>query len=151
MTIEEIKDLINSTITENGTKSITGKTLNLALNELVSAVEEASANAGSRSERLYANVDPSSGEITVTEEQKALNAALYEKLKTAFETDQLIPNVGFQEYVEFNGTTQGSAIHSFMLVQYQPSENMMAFISNMQLFLSSDGTIINNTGGGGSN
>lgn len=151
MTIEEIKDLINSTITENGTKSITGKTLNLALNELVSAVEEASANAGSRSERLYANVDPSSGKITVTEEQKALNAALYEKLKTAFETDQLIPNVGFQEYGEFNGTTQGSAISSFIAVQYEPSENMMAFISDMQLFLSSDGTIINNTGGGGSN
>lgn len=151
MTIEEIKDLINSTITENGTKSITGKTLNLALNELVSAVEEASANAGSRSERLYANVDPSSGQITVTEEQKALNAALYEKLKTAFETDQLIPNVGFQEYSEFNGTTQGSAIPSFVMVQYQPSENMMTFISDMQLFLSSDGTIINNTGGGGSN
>lgn len=104
MTIEEIKDLINSTITENGTKSITGKTLNLALNELASAVEEASANAGSRSERLYANMDPSSGQTTVTEEQKVLNAALYEKLKTAFETDELIPNVGLQVYIEAEGT-----------------------------------------------
>lgn len=150
MTIEEIKDLINSTITENGTKSITGKTLNLALNELVSAVEEASANAGSRSERLYANVDPSSGQITVTEEQKALNAALYEKLKTAFETDELIPNVGFQLYAEIEGNAHGRAIPSFISVEYQSSENMISFISDMQLFLSSDGTIIN-TGGGGSN
>lgn len=150
MTIEEIKDLINSTITENGTKSITGKTLNLALNELVSAVEEASANAGSRTERLYANVDTSSGEITVTEEQKALNAALYEKLKTAFETDELIPNVGFQLYTEAAGNAHGMAIPSFISVEYQPSENMIAFLSDMQLFLSSDGTIIN-TGGGGSN
>lgn len=150
MTIEEIKDLINSTITENGIKSITGKTLNLALNELASAVEEASTNAGSRSERLYANVDMSSGQITVTEEQKALNAALYEKLKTAFETDQLIPNVGFQSYAEAEGNAYGMAIPSFISITYQSSENMIEFISDMQLFLSSDGTIIN-TGGGGSN
>ena len=150
MTIEEIKDLINSTITENGTKSITGKTLNLALNELVSAVEEASANAGSRTERLYANMDTSSGEITVTEEQKALNAALYEKLKTAFETDQLIPNVGFQSYAEAEGNAHGMAIPSFILITYKSSENMITFISDMQLLLSSDGTIIN-TGGVGSN
>lgn len=142
MTIEEIKDLINSTITENGTKSITGKTLNLALNELVSAVEEASANAGSRSERLYANIDMSSGQITVTEEQKALNAALYEKLKTAFETDELIPNVGFQVYVEAKGTATGQAFPSFLVVQYSPSENVIAFASsNEQFTLSSDGTV----------
>lgn len=142
MTIEEIKDLINSTITENGTKSITGKTLNLALNELVSAVEEASANAGSRSERLYANMDLSSGQITVTEEQKALNAALYEKLKTAFETDELIPNVGFQLYAEAEGTAMGRALPSFLMVQYSPSENAIAFASfSKQFTLSSDGTV----------
>ena len=142
MTIDEIKDLINSTITENGTKSITGKTLNLALNELVSAVEEVSANAGSRSERLYANIDMSSGQITVTEEQKALNAALYEKLKTAFESDELIPNVGFQVYAEVEGTAQGMAIPSFLAVEYSPSENVIAFASfNGQFVLSSDGTV----------
>ena len=142
MTIEEIKDLINSTITENGTKSITGKTLNLALNELASAVEEASANAGSRSERLYANMDMSSGQITVTEEQKALNAALYEKLKTAFETNELIPNVGFQVYIEAEGTAQGIAFPSFVSVSYSPSNNMIAFVSsNGNFSLSSDGTV----------
>ena len=142
MTIEEIKDLINSTITENGTKSITGKTLNLALNELASTVEEASANAGSRSERLYANMDMSSGQTTVTEEQKVLNAALYEKLKTAFETDELIPNVGFQLYYEAEGAALGAAIPSFLAVQYSPSENAIAFVSsNGQFVLSSDGTV----------
>lgn len=142
MTINEIKDLINSTITENGTKSITGKTLNLALNELASAVEEASANVGSRSERLYANMDPSSGQITVTEEQKVLNAALYEKLKTAFETDELIPNVGFQLYAEAEGTAMGQAFPSFIIVQYSPSENVIKFTSfDGQFALSSDGTV----------
>lgn len=142
MTINEIKDLINSTITENGTKSITGKTLNLALNELVSAVEEASANAGSRSERLYANMDMSSGQITVTEKQKALNAALYEKLKTAFETDELIPNVGFQVYIEAEGTAEGQAFPSFLMVRYSSSDNMIAFVSSgAQFVLSSDGTV----------
>ena len=146
MTFDEIKDLINSTITENGTKSITGKALNLALNEIVSAVEtnveEALANVGSGTERLHANMDLSSGQITVTEEQKALNAALYEKLKTAFETDELIPNVGFQLYAEAEGIAMGQAFPSFLVVQYSPSENVIAFASsNGQFVLSSDGTV----------
>lgn len=146
MTFDEIRDLVDSTINENGTKSITGKALNLALNEIVSAVEtnveEALANAGSGTERIYANMDMSSGQLSVTEEQKALNAALYEKLKTAFETDKLIPNVGFQLYAEVEGTAQGMAIPSFKIVEYQPSQNMIVFASVMQLTLSSDGTVV---------
>ena len=145
MTFDEIRDLVDNTINENGARSITGKALNRALNELVSAVEtnveEALDNAGSGTERIYANMAPSSGEITVTEEQKALNAALYEKLKTAFETDKLIPNVGFQLYAEVEGTAQGMAVPTFLIVKYQPSQNMIVFLSDMQLVLSSDGTV----------
>lgn len=87
-------------------------------------------------------MDMSSGQITVTEEQKALNAALYEKLKTAFETDELIPNVGFQVYTEAEGAAMGRAFPSFLVVQYSPSENVIAFASfNGQFSLSSDGTV----------
>ena len=46
MTIKELKDLIDSTINENGTKAITGKALNLALNEITNAVAEAATTGG---------------------------------------------------------------------------------------------------------
>ena len=58
MTIEELKDLIDSTINENGTKAITGKALNLALNEITNAVAEAATTGGGGGgvKRLYADI-----------------------------------------------------------------------------------------------
>lgn len=38
MTKEELKEMIDATINENGTRNITGKTLNLALNAIVDAL-----------------------------------------------------------------------------------------------------------------
>lgn len=40
MTFEEIREMVNSTITENGQRQITGKALNLALTETLSAIED---------------------------------------------------------------------------------------------------------------
>ena len=91
MTIEEIKDLINSTINENGTKAITGKALNLALNEITNAVAEAATTGGGGGvKRLY--VDISGG--TLTNEQLASNAALYTEIVTALTNGELPPQVG---------------------------------------------------------
>ena len=58
MTIEELKDLIDSTINENGTKAITGKALNLALNEITNAVAEAATTGGGGGgvKRLYVDI-----------------------------------------------------------------------------------------------
>lgn len=89
MTIEELKNLIDSTINENGTKAITGQALNLALNEIVNAVAEA-ATTGGGVKRLY--VDFSGG--TLTGEQLASNAALYTELVTALTNNELPPQVG---------------------------------------------------------
>lgn len=86
MTIEEIRDLIDSTINENGAKAITGKALNLALNELVGAVEEAAQSGGSSAERVYVNIDST----PLTDEQKAHNADLYTTILAAFEAGELI-------------------------------------------------------------
>lgn len=93
MTIEELKDLIDSTINENGTKAITGKALNLALNEITNAVAEAATTGGGGSgvKRLY--VDLSGGSIT-DPEQLASNAALYTEIVTALTNDELPPQVG---------------------------------------------------------
>ena len=89
MTIEELKDLIDSTINENGSKAITGKALNLALNEITNAVAEA-ATTGSGVKRLYINIDSS----PITDEQQlASNAALYTEIVTALTSNELPPQV----------------------------------------------------------
>ena len=92
MTIEELKDLIDSTINENGTKAITGKALNLALNEITNAVAEAvTTGGGGGVKRLY--VDVSGGTLT-DPVQLASNAALYTEIVTALTNDELPPQVG---------------------------------------------------------
>lgn len=92
MTIEELKDLIDSTINENGTKAITGKALNLALNEITNAVaESATTGGGGGVKRLY--VDVSGGTLT-DPVQLASNAALYTEIVTALTNNELPPQVG---------------------------------------------------------
>lgn len=93
MTIEELKDLIDSTINENGSKAITGKALNLALNEITNAVAEAATTGGGGSgvKRLY--IDASGGTLT-DPEQLASNAALYTEIVTALTNNELPPQVG---------------------------------------------------------
>ena len=98
MTIEELKDLIDSTINENGTKAITGKALNLALNEIVNAVAEAATTGGGGGvKRLYADVN--GGSIT-DPEQLASNAALYTEIVTALTNNELPPQVGILTSIE---------------------------------------------------
>ena len=90
MTVDEIRDLIDNTITTNGVKNITGQALNLALNEIVNAVAEAATTGGGGVKRLYA--DMNGGSIT-DPEQLASNAALYTEIVTALTNDELPPQV----------------------------------------------------------
>lgn len=95
MTIEEIKDLIDNTINENGTKAITGQALNLALNEIVNAVAEAATTGGSAAKTLYVGSD----ESPLTQEQKASNVALYNEISTALSNGEMSPQVNGVAYV----------------------------------------------------
>ena len=120
MTIEELKDLIDSTINENGTKAITGKALNLALNEITNAVAEAATTGGGGGvKRLY--VDVSGGSVT-DPEQLASNAALYTEIVTALTNNELPPQVGVlipedSGYTNaiFNLIAYGDSVITFML------------------------------------
>ena len=119
MTIEELKDLIDSTINENGTKAITGKALNLALNEITNAVAEAATTGGGGVKRLYADVN--GGSIT-DPEQLASNAALYTEIVTALTNNKLPPQVGVlipegSGYTNaiFNLIAYGDSVITFML------------------------------------
>lgn len=136
MTIEELKDLIDSTINENGTKAITGKALNLALNEIANAVAEAATTGGGGVKRLYGDIN--GGSITAPE-QLASNAALYTEIVTALTNNELPPQVGIL-ISEGGGYT--NAI--FNLIEY--GDSVITFIlymgsNQIAMVLTSDGNV----------
>ena len=134
MTIEELKDLIDSTINENGTKAITGKALNLALNEITNAVAEAATTGGGGGvKRLY--VDVSGGTLT-DPAQLASNAALYTEIVTALTNNELPPQVGVlipegggYTNVIFNFIMYADSVISFIL-SMGSSQTIMALTSD---------------------
>ena len=132
MTIEELKDLIDSTINENGTKAITGKALNLALNEITNAVAEAATTGGGGVKRLY--VDASGGTLT-NPVQLASNAALYTEIVTALTNDELPPQVGV--LIGMDGMYQYMLASMFL---YQNSSLRM-LLPEGSLILTSDGNV----------
>lgn len=91
MTVNEIKDMINSTISENRERGITGQALNLALN----AIADAMANLGGGSEVIYMGIPPEGETLTcvLTDTEKAHNAAVYAKCSTAVSQGKTIPPV----------------------------------------------------------
>lgn len=84
MTKEELIEMIDATINENGSRSITGKALNLALTEIVNAM---GTGSGSGSLTLYfANGQE-------TEEQKTANIAVREQCRIIAEAGGTIPPI----------------------------------------------------------
>ena len=136
MTIEELKDLIDSTINENGTKAITGKALNLALNEITNAVAEAATTGGGGGgvKRLY--VDISGGTLT-NPEQLASNAALYTEIVTALTNNELPPQVGIL-ILEGGAYTNGT----FNVIMY--ADSAITFM----LYMGSNPTVMSLTSDG---
>lgn len=47
MDIEQLKEMVNSTIVENGKQEITGASLNLALNSIIDSISEIASNSSS--------------------------------------------------------------------------------------------------------
>ena len=137
MTIEELKDMIDSTINENGTKAITGKALNLALNEITNAVAEAATTGGGGGvKRLY--VDVSGGTLT-DPVQLASNAALYTEIVTALTNNELPPQVGI--LISEGGVYTNA---TFNYISYGDSVIMFAFTmgsSQTVMALTSDGNV----------
>lgn len=85
MTFEEIREMVNATITENGQRQITGKALNLALLEIITAMEENKPEGGG-AETVYI-------EETLTPEHQAANAATYAKCKANVAEDKTLPAI----------------------------------------------------------
>ena len=141
MTIEELKDLIDSTINEYGTRAITGKALNLALNEITNAVAEAATTGGGGVKRLYA--DMNGGSIT-DPEQLASNAALYTEIVTALTNNELPPQVGVLASIGgayINGNSLGTIYDGSTLIFYVFMESFAVCT------LTSDGNVTVQMGG----
>lgn len=85
MTFEEIREMVNAIITENGQRQITGKALNLALLEIITAMEENKPEGGG-AETVYV-------EETLTPEHQAVNAATYAKCKANVAEDKALPAI----------------------------------------------------------
>ena len=80
---EELIEMINSTINTNGSGTITGESLNLALNAIVETMGTGTGG-GAVWEKISGTVDltnPESITVTTTEEDKAANIALIERSK----------------------------------------------------------------------
>lgn len=139
MTIEELKDLIDSTINENGTKAITGQALNLALNEIVNAVAEAATTGGSAAKTLYVGSDSS----PLTEEQIASNVALYNEISAALSNKEVPPQVNGVAYIAQLG---GNAAFTGDFIMMQ--DGVVGIIAYTVVFmLASDGSVTVQIGG----
>lgn len=139
MTIEELKDLIDSTINENGTKAITGKALNLALNEITNAVAEAATTGGSAAKTLYVGSDSS----PLTEEQIASNVALYNEISTAMSNGEIPPQVnGVANITQLGGN---AAFNGDLIFIQDGVVNIIAYM--VVFMLASDGSVTFQIGG----
>lgn len=85
MTFEEIREMVNATITENGQRQITGKALNLALLEIITAMEENKPEGGG-TETVYLG-EP------LSPEYQAVNAATFAKCKANTAEGKALPEI----------------------------------------------------------
>lgn len=139
-TIEELKQMIDSVIVENGKGQITGQGLNLVLNEMSDALSEMGGGGGA-----YQIYIPSTGELT--EEQIAFNAQQFAVLEPKLQNKEFVQvgasagaemlGMGFMCAVipqVIYGDLMGTGSNSIVLIM-DSSSMSSAFILN------SDGTI----------
>lgn len=135
---EELIAMINSTINTNGSGTITGESLNLALNAIVETMGTGSGG-GAVWEKISGTVDltnPSSITVTTTEEDKAANIALIERSK------QNIKN-GIPVMVYIVGYNEEQNIHiclSGCFLSYA-SEMIGAYAFPYMIILAGDGSV----------
>lgn len=141
MTKNEIIEAINSTIMPNGQKGITAETLANILVEM--------ANASGGGVTVYVGmVDAETGAVTLTDEQKALNASAFRQIK---EGNRLVI-VDMSELMSAQyGAQVGASAVAMGAVHFPPEtaallgmpDEFVAFSSEMfgEVALLADGTI----------
>lgn len=96
----ELLEMIESTITANGAKEITGASLNAALTAIVEAMGTGNSGGGASTEQIYTDFSDGTG---LTEDQKAINAATYAKAKAAYEQGSAMPIINIDATLLYSG------------------------------------------------
>ena len=133
---EELIEMINSTINTNGSGTITGESLNLALNAIV---ETMGAGGGAVWEKISGTVDFTNLEsitVTTTEEDKAANIALIERSKQNIKNGipVMVYIMAFNEEQNIYICPSGS----FLVLQ---SEMIGAYAMPFIIMLAEDGSV----------
>lgn len=138
-TIDELKEMVNSTITTNGTKQIAGADLRNALLEIIGT---ACAGGATRS-RMY--VPPSvfeNGLPGLTDEQQAENAELYAAVKDAYDNEGTYPMV--EMYAKLDSENAVYSLNGDVLCAASDTEGFVVLVANQnlgQMTLAEDGSV----------
>lgn len=115
MSKDELLEMVENTITSNGAKEITGASLNAALTAIIEAMGTGSGGGGGASaEQIYSDFRDGTN---LTDEQKAINAQTYAKVKSAFENGSQLPLI----------TVDVSSILAIGLCKVEALASMTAF------------------------
>lgn len=138
-TIDELKEMVNSTITTNGTKQIAGADLRNALLEIIGT---ACAGGATRS-RMYVPASMlDDGLPGLTDEQQAENAELYAAVKDAYDNEGAYPMV--EMYVKLESENTVYSLNGDVLCIASDTEGFVVLVVNQilgQMTLAEDGSV----------
>ena len=141
---EELIEMINSTINTNGSGTITGESLNLALNAIVETMGTDSGG-GAIWEKISGTVDLTSLEsitVTTTEEDKAANIELIKRSKQNIKNG--IPVMAYM--TAFNEEQNAYICPSGHFIVLPP-EIIGAYALSFIIMLAEDGSVTIQVGG----
>lgn len=140
---EQLIEMINSTINTNGSGTITGESLNLALNAIVETMGTGSGG-GAVWEKISGTVNLTSLQsitVTTTEEDKAANIALIERSK------QNIKNgIPVMAYITGFNEEQNAYICPSGNLLVSPEE-IVVYVLPFIVLLAADGSVTIQVGG----
>lgn len=138
-TIDELKEMVNSTITTNGTKQIAGADLRNALLEIIGT---ACAGGATRS-RMYMPPSMLYDELPgLTDEQQAENAELYAAIKDAYDNGGAYPMV--EMYAKLDSENAVYSLNGDVLCAASDTEGFVVMVVNQnlgQMTLAEDGSV----------
>lgn len=129
---EEILEAINADIVSNGKKAITGDILNLIFNSIVELMGTGNSGGGASTEQVYTDFSDGTG---LTEDQKAINAATYAKVKAAYEQGSAMPLIIIDATLLYSGLIGTTNLKLILLA------NTLAYFDPSDPTLASEGTV----------
>lgn len=141
---EELIEMINSTINTNGSGTITGESLNLALNAIVETMGTGSGG-GAVWEKISGTVDLTninSITVTTTEEDKAANIALIARSKQNMKN-----GIPVMVYIIAFNEEQNTYICPSGSLFIIPSGGIGAYALPLIIMLAEDGSVTIQAGG----